>query len=95
MKTIKTISMIFGIFIYAVTGIVSLIWEWSIVVDTIGFFWALASFIVFPLLSLILVITPFYAGFVQGDWRLAAFSYGGGFIGTIFLAIGNYGNSSN
>ena len=87
--------MILGIFIYAGTGIISLIWEWNIVVETLGFFWALASFIVFPLLSLILLITPFYAGFAQGDWKLAAFSYGGGFIGTIFFVIGYYGNTNN
>lgn len=94
MKILKSSATILGVFIYAVTGVISLIWEWGILVDTIGFFWALVSYIVFPLIAAILAITPIYVGVAQGDWRLAALSYGGGFIATIFFAIGNYGNSN-
>lgn len=80
-----------AIIIWLTTGIVSLLWSMSVIVENIGILGGFIAFFFFPIT---IVFTPFYVGFSTGNWTLLIITYGGGILATIIMSLSS-GDSGN
>lgn len=74
-----------GYLIWFICGMLGFIWELQIVNEIAGFWGVVIGFTILPVTF---IATPFYALIAYGDWMPLSVIYGGGIIGTIFVALG-------
>ena len=58
-----------SLIVYFASGLISLFWSLSVIIDQFGFLWGVLALLLFPIS---ISLTPLYVGFTTGHWLLAA-----------------------